>query len=116
MKKQYSYDSPSYEFDFLEKEKAPKQEKEKPKRFEESREVKNEIVFQQFMNDLYEKIHRSHSGFNLKKVEKLLIKNLLPKYTRTEAAKILGISIRTLRNKINEYGYKDIRKDNSILH
>jgi len=26
---------------------------------------------------------------------------------RTKAAKILGISVRTLRNKIKEYGFKD---------
>lgn len=42
---------------------------------------------------------------SLKEAEKLLIKKALV-YTsenRTQAAKILGVSIRTLRNKINEY-------------
>lgn len=42
---------------------------------------------------------------SLKDAEKLLIKKALV-YTsenRTQAAKILGVSIRTLRNKINEY-------------
>lgn len=42
---------------------------------------------------------------SLRDAEKLLIKKALV-YTsenRTQAAKILGVSIRTLRNKINEY-------------
>ena len=47
-------------------------------------------------------------GFNLmslKEAEKLLIKKALihTSENRTQAAKILGVSIRTLRNKINEY-------------
>lgn len=42
---------------------------------------------------------------SLKEAEKLLIKKALIHTTenRTQAAKILGVSIRTLRNKINEY-------------
>jgi two-component system response regulator FlrC len=42
---------------------------------------------------------------SLKDAEKLLIKKALIHTTenRTQAAKILGVSIRTLRNKINEY-------------
>ena len=47
---------------------------------------------------------------SLKEAEKLLIKKALihTSENRTQAAKILGVSIRTLRNKINEY-----RKDGS---
>ncbi len=47
---------------------------------------------------------------SLKDAEKLLIKKALihTSENRTQAAKILGVSIRTLRNKINEY-----RTDNS---
>ncbi|MCY4524774.1 MAG: hypothetical protein OXB84_08550, partial [Halobacteriovoraceae bacterium] len=42
---------------------------------------------------------------SLKEAEKLLIKKALlhTSENRTQAAKILGVSIRTLRNKINEY-------------
>ena len=42
---------------------------------------------------------------SLREAEKLLIKKALihTSENRTQAAKILGVSIRTLRNKINEY-------------
>ena len=42
---------------------------------------------------------------SLKEAEKMLIKKALmhTHENRTQAAKILGVSIRTLRNKINEY-------------
>ena len=42
---------------------------------------------------------------SLKDAEKMLIKKALihTSESRTQAAKILGVSIRTLRNKINEY-------------
>ena len=45
---------------------------------------------------------------SLKEAEKLLIKKALihTSENRTQAAKILGVSIRTLRNKINEYRNK----------
>jgi two-component system response regulator FlrC len=59
------------------------------------------------------KIHHSHSEsdedgvklMSLKEAERLLIKKALihTSENRTQAAKILGVSIRTLRNKINEY-------------
>ena len=42
---------------------------------------------------------------SLKEAEKLLIKKALihTSENRTQAARLLGVSIRTLRNKINEY-------------
>jgi two-component system response regulator FlrC len=53
----------------------------------------------------YEKDEDGVKLMSLRDAEKLLIKKALV-YTsenRTQAAKILGVSIRTLRNKINEY-------------
>lgn len=49
-----------------------------------------------------------HSGMTVSNMEKNLILETLKatQDNRTQAAKLLGISIRTLRNKLNEYGYK----------
>ena len=58
--------------------------------------------------DLNRNIDNDNEGIwlmSLKEAEKLLIKKALlhTSENRTQAAKILGVSIRTLRNKINEY-------------
>ena len=58
--------------------------------------------------DLNRSIDDENEGIwlmSLKEAEKLLIKKALlhTSENRTQAAKILGVSIRTLRNKINEY-------------
>lgn len=56
-------------------------------------------------NQLSESSGEALKLMSLKEAEKLLIKKALmhTSENRTQAAKILGVSIRTLRNKINEY-------------
>lgn len=110
---QYRYSSPCFEFEKITKKQSTK--KRKIISYEESIEVKNEKIFQQLTNEIYDKIENGEC-FNLKYIEKSLIKEILKKYNRTQSAKLLGISIRTLRNKINEYGYKNISIDNKTLH
>ncbi len=56
-------------------------------------------------------------GMTVEEAERLLIQKTL-EYTaqnRTHAAQMLGISIRTLRNKINEYKLKSCEAGNGIL-
>lgn len=53
------------------------------------------------------------SGTTVEEMEKALIMETLKStsYNRTEAAKLLGISIRTLRNKLNEYKLENTFQD-----
>lgn len=55
--------------------------------------------------NIFEEDNEGIRLMSLKEAEKLLIKKALihTSENRTQAAKILGVSIRTLRNKINEY-------------
>jgi len=56
-------------------------------------------------NPIFDEESESFKLMSLKEAEKLLIRKALvhTSENRTQAAKILGVSIRTLRNKINEY-------------
>lgn len=49
-------------------------------------------------------------GFTMAEVERALILQTLAQYqgNRTRAANVLGISVRTLRNKINEYAARGV--------
>ena len=64
-----------------------------------------EIGEKRAMNLTSEEDNEGIRLMSLKEAEKLLIKKALvhTSENRTQAAKILGVSIRTLRNKINEY-------------
>lgn len=110
--KKYRYDSPGFKFQTVEKCQSTKPNKVIS--FQESIEVKNEHIYQQLINDMYEKIENGEC-FKLKEIEKLLMKNMLVKYNRANCAKLMGVCVRTLRNKINEYGYQNLRIDNSYM-
>ncbi len=64
-----------------------------------------EIGEKKIVNMISEEDNEGIRLMSLKEAEKLLIKKALvhTSENRTQAAKILGVSIRTLRNKINEY-------------
>jgi DNA-binding NtrC family response regulator len=49
----------------------------------------------------------------LYEMEKNMIFNTLNKFNwnKTKASKILGISVRTMRNKLHEYGINDLSTD-----
>lgn len=103
IRKQYRYDSPSFEFG----EKTRSNAKKKVVKYEKSLEVKYEYCYQQILNDLYDKIDNGDC-FNFKYFEKVLIMNLYTEFNKTQISKITGLSIRTIRNKINEYGREDL--------
>ena len=113
LRKQYRYGRPSFEFDKIDEKQSAK--RQKIDSYEESIEIKNEHIYQQLSNEMYGKIENGEC-FNLKFIEYSLIKLVLSKYNRTQSAKLLNISVRTLRNKINEYGFKHIQPDSQILH
>jgi len=54
-----------------------------------------------------------NSNNTLYEMEKSMIFDTLNKvnWNKTKASKILGISVRTMRNKLNEYGIKDVTPD-----
>lgn len=56
---------------------------------------------QQILNDIGE-LFFSEGRVYLDEVEKIIIKNLDARFTRLAVADLLGISIRTVRNKLNE--------------
>lgn len=108
MEKQYRYDNGKSNFEFQAQEKDQSTRKAKVIQYQESAEVRNEHVFQQMQNDLYEKIENGEC-FNVDYIEMVLLKNLLWKYNRTQVSKITGLCVRTVRNKINKYGLGHIR-------
>ena len=56
---------------------------------------------QQILNDLGE-LFFSEGRVNLDEIEKIVISNLDKRFTRLAVADLTGISIRTVRNKMNE--------------
>lgn len=104
----YQYSQPGSSFKYEELKTNQSTIKKKVETYQESKEVKFEHVYQQLMNDIYEKIEEGES-LSLQYIEKHLIINLLQKFNKTHTAKIMKISIRTLRNKVNLYGLKDLR-------
>lgn len=103
MRKQYRYDREKFHFEKIDK--INKRVNKTNIKFEESNEVKNEHIFQRFMDNVYEKIENGES-FKINFIESALLESLLWKYNRTHTAKLTGLSVRTIRNKIKKYGLK----------
>lgn len=55
----------------------------------------------QIMNDLGE-LFFSEGRVNLEEIEKIVLLNLDEKFTRLKVADLAGVSVRTIRNKLNE--------------
>lgn len=55
---------------------------------------------QQILNDLGE-LFFSEGRVNIDEIEKIVISNLDARFTRTAVSDLMGISIRTVRNKLN---------------
>jgi len=85
-----------------------KSEEEKFAYTEIDLEVKNEKIYQQFLNDLYEEIEEAKC-FNFEFIEANLLRLLLENYNRTQASTITGLCVRTIRNKIKKYGLENVR-------
>lgn len=66
----------------------------------DSHELKIYHILTQFMNDVHEMV-LTDENFNIEKIEKLLINNIETRFNRTHTAKLMGISVRTVRNKMN---------------
>ena len=56
----------------------------------------------------------AEAGTTLQEMEKKMIFSTLDQvnWNKTKASRILGISVRTMRNKLSEYGVKDKAEDN----
>lgn len=82
-----------------------------PKKTERNLEVNKEKAFQQVINDMY-----NGEKFNILYIELSIIKNLiLNGFTQLEISQLMGICIRTIRNRINQYGLKNLRENNCFL-
>ncbi|MGB0452587.1 MAG: helix-turn-helix domain-containing protein [Bacteriovoracaceae bacterium] len=102
----YDYNQHDYAFENIEK--MQKVKIETIPDYEDSKEVKLEKVFQGFVNELYEKID-DEEAFRAGVVEEVLIKNINRFFNKTHTAKLTGLSIRTVRNKLNEYGSRNLQ-------
>lgn len=96
---EYGYD---YEDDGLEEFREVPPGKELGK----SSDLKIEHALAQFTNDVHEIVYNEKT-FDIQKIEKALLKNLLKEFNNTETAKLSGLSIRTIRNKKNAYGLRE---------
>ncbi len=105
----YSYAKNDFTFKELEEttSKKSKNKKKKAISFQETNEVKNEHIFQQVVNEMYA-LFENEECFNLRKTEQIIIKNILIKYNQRQTSKLTGLSVRTIRNKIKEYGLKNL--------
>jgi hypothetical protein len=65
--------------------------------------VEYQQACQQILNDLGE-LFFSEGRVNIDEVEQIVIRNLDERFPRTQVSSLMGISIRTVRNKLNDRG------------
>lgn len=75
--------------------------------------TKNQIIRQPQETSGSQKFDDNQPNQTLHEMEKSMIFDTLNKvnWNKTKASRILGISVRTMRNKLNEYGIKDMTEE-----
>ena len=115
MKFKYRYNKDIYNFNAVEQGHFDINSSVK-KEFKDTREVRLEKSKDYFIELLNKSIEDDLEGFfDLRNIEKSLLVSLFLFFNITETAYLSGYSLRSIRNKVNKYGLKDLRKNKQIL-
>jgi len=107
MRKQYTYSDQSFTFNEpIKIEKSRRAKNRVHKTEKESLDLKLDYVMNNIVNNLYKMIHEDEN-IDMRRVEKIILLSLKEKFNKTQAAKLTGLSLRTVRNKFN--GYSEIQ-------
>lgn len=93
----YDFEKPRFDFGKKTRKNA-KKKKVPPKSFE----LKMELVLNNVVNRIYEISHNTDS-LPMREIERAVITELKTEFNNTQISKITDLSIRTIRNKLNEY-------------